>query len=76
MGIPNGVAAQALADAFGDLDERALIRKALEKKLRGGQRTIASRQEYARVFQALVRQGFSPATITLVLRAHRKGGGP
>ena len=26
---------QALADVFGDLDERSLIRKALEKKLRG-----------------------------------------
>ena len=73
IGIPADVATQALADAFGDLDERSLIRKALHKKLRAGQKTIATRQEYARVFQFLVRQGFSAAVITNVLRAYRKG---
>ena len=73
IGIPADVATQALADAFGDLDERSLIRKALHKKLRAGQKTISTRQEYARVFQFLVRQGFSAAVITNVLRAYRKG---
>jgi regulatory protein len=75
MGIEKEVAAQALAEAFGEVDERALIAKALEKKLRGN-RKIASPAEYARVFQFLMRQGFSPATVTAVLRRHRKGTDP
>ena len=74
MGIEKEVAAQALADAFGEVDERALIIKALEKKLRGNQK-IATPAEYARVFQYLMRQGFSPGTVTAVLRSRRKGGG-
>jgi regulatory protein len=73
MGIDKEVAAQALAEAFGDVDERALIDKALQKKLRGKQK-IATPAEYARVFQFLMRQGFSPATVTAVLRRHRGGG--
>ena len=73
MGIEEEIAAQALAEAFGEVDERSLIAKALEKKLRGNKQ-IASPAEYARVFQFLMRQGFSPATVTAVLRSRRKGG--
>jgi regulatory protein len=73
LGIEKEVAAQALADAFGDVDERALITKALQKKVRHNQK-IATPAEYARVFQYLMRQGFSPGTVTAVLRRHRKGG--
>jgi regulatory protein len=75
MGIEKDVSARALAEAFGDVDERALIDKALQKKLRGKQK-IATPAEYARVFQFLMRQGFSPATVTAVLRRHRKGSDP
>jgi regulatory protein len=75
MGIPKEVAAEALAEAFGEVDERTLIAKALQKKLRGHQK-IATPAEYARVFQFLMRQGFSPATVTAVLRRHRKGADP
>jgi regulatory protein len=75
IGIPKDVAAQALADAFGEIDENALVLKALQKKLRGGQK-IATPAEYARLFGHLMRQGFSPATITAVLRRHRKGSDP
>jgi regulatory protein len=74
MGIAKEIAAEALAEAFGEVDERALITKALQKKLRGNQK-IATPAEYARVFQYLMRQGFSPATVTAVLRSRRKGGG-
>ena len=35
MGIDKDVAAGALAEAFGEVDERSLIAKALQKKLRG-----------------------------------------
>jgi regulatory protein len=73
MGIEKEVAVAALAEAFGEVDERSLIAKALEKKLRGNQK-IATPAEYARLFQYLMRQGFSPATVTSVLRSRRKGG--
>ncbi len=71
MGIENDVAAEALAEAFGAVDERALIARALKKKLRGGVK-IMSPAEYARVYQFLMRQGFSPAAVSSVLRVHRK----
>ena len=35
MGIANEIVAAALAEVFGDLDERTLIAQALQKKLRG-----------------------------------------
>ena len=73
MGISRDVAAEALADAFGEVDERTLIAKALQKKLRSNQQ-ISTAAEHARVFQFLMRQGFSPASVTAVLRARRKGG--
>lgn len=71
MGIDDDVAGAALAEAFGDVDERALVRDAIRKKLRGKQ--ITTRQEYARVFQFLMRQGFSSGVVTTALRAHRRG---
>jgi regulatory protein len=75
MGIAKEIAAGALAEAFGEVDERTLIAKALQKKLRNNQK-IATPAEYARVFQFLMRQGFSPAGVTAVLRRHRKGSDP
>jgi len=74
MGIDGEVAAAALAEAFGDVDERAMIRDAMRKKLRGKKITTAA--DYARVFQFLVRQGFSPATVTAALRLERRGRAP
>ena len=75
MGIAKDVAGEALAEAFGEVDERALIAKALQKKLRGRAR-LASPAEFARVYQFLMRQGFSPAAVSAALRAHRKGVDP
>jgi regulatory protein len=72
MGIGKEVAAEALAEVFGDLDERALIAKALQKKLRGRPR-IASPAENARLYQYLMRQGFSPAGIVAALRQLGRG---
>jgi regulatory protein len=67
MGIATEVVAAALADVFGELDERALIARALQKKLRGRPR-IASPAEHARLYQYLMRQGFSPAATIAALR--------
>jgi regulatory protein len=72
IGIDKAVASEALAAAFGDVDERALVRTALQKKLRGRTK-IETPAEYARVYQFLMRQGFSPATVTAALRQYRRG---
>jgi SOS response regulatory protein OraA/RecX len=67
MGITRDVAAEAVADVFGDLDERTMIARALQKKLRGKPR-ISSPAEHARLYQFLMRQGFSPAGVVAALR--------
>ena len=72
MGIEKDVAATALAEAFGEVDERALIAAALQKKLRGKPK-IASPADYARLYQYLMRQGFSPAAVNAALRVYRRG---
>ena len=70
MGIARDVAAEALAETFADTDERALISKAIQKKLRGsgGSPRKLSTQERARLYQFLMRQGFTPAGISAALR--------
>ena len=75
MGIDKDVASQALAEAFADVDERSMIAQALEKKLRG-KKKIASAADYARVYQFLMRQGFSPGAVASALRAYRTGVDP
>jgi regulatory protein len=75
MGIDKDVASEALAEAFGDVDERSMIGKAIDKKLRG-KKKITTAADYARVYQFLMRQGFSPAGVTAALRAYRRGIDP
>jgi len=72
MGIDAEVAKEALAEAFGAVDERAMVARALKKKLRGKTK-ITTPAEYARVYQFLMRQGFSPAAVTAALRPYRRG---
>ncbi|CAN5706230.1 recombination regulator RecX [soil metagenome] len=71
MGIAREIAGEAIADVFGDVDERALIEKAIQKKLRGGKKLVTM-QERARVYQFLMRQGFTPAAVSAAMR--RFGG--
>jgi len=70
MGIDAETAGAAVAEAFGGTDERAQVRKALAKKLRG--KRIATQADYARAFQYLMRQGFPPDVVTAVLRESRR----
>jgi regulatory protein len=72
MGIAKEIAAEAVGDVFGDMDERALIGKAIQKKLRGRAK-VSTPQERARLYQHLMRQGFTPAAIVAALR--RLAGG-
>ena len=67
MGISQETASAAVADVFGELDERALIARALQKKLRGRPR-MTDAAEQARLYQYLRRQGFTPAGVVAALR--------
>ena len=66
IGITREVARGAVADALGDVDEEARIDAALRKKLRG--KTITTRQDRARLYNFLVRQGFSGEAASAALR--------
>jgi regulatory protein len=70
MGIAKQTASEAVAEAFADVDERSLIAKAIQKKLRG-KRKLANAAEHARLYQYLMRQGFTPAAIAAALRRFR-----
>ena len=72
MGIDRDIVAQAVGEVFGDLDERALLERAIQKKLRGG-RKVVTRQERARLYQFLMRQGFTPGAVSAAMR--RLGAG-
>jgi regulatory protein len=72
MGIAGDVAAEALGEVFGELDERALIARALQKKTRG-RPPSTDPGEYSRLYQYLMRQGFSPAGVVAALRKFRGG---
>ena len=74
MGIVKETASAAVAEVFGDLDERTLIARALQKKLRGNPR-ISTPAERARLYQYLMRQGFGPAGIAAALRKLGGRGG-
>ena len=71
-GIPRDVAAAALAEVFGDADERAMVARAIQKRLRG-RTTVKDRAESARLYQYLMRQGFTPAAVMAALRKLRSG---
>jgi Uncharacterized protein conserved in bacteria len=67
MGVARETATEAITEVFADVDERALIAKALRKKMRGKTR-ISNAAEHARLYQYLMRQGFTPAGIVAALK--------
>jgi regulatory protein len=73
-GVAKGVAAEAVGDVFGDKDERSLVTRALQKKLRHRAGRPLDAAEKGRLYQYLMRQGFTPAVIVDSLRKLR--GGP
>ena len=75
MGVAREIATEAVTEVFADVDERALIAKALQKKMRGKSR-ISDAREHARLYQFLMRQGFTPAGIVAALRKLGGANGP
>ena len=72
MGIAASVIAEALGEVFGELDERTLIARALQKKLRGGDKATDAKGQ-VRLYQYLMRQGFTPAGVAAALQRLRGG---
>jgi regulatory protein len=73
-GVTREIAAEAIGEIFGDKDERTLVTRAVQKKLRGKARP-ANAAEHARLYQHLMRQGFTSDVVVSVLRKLRPGGG-
>ena len=66
-GIAKESAATAVAEVLANTDERALVAKAIQKRLRGGRRP-SDRAGLARLYQYLMRQGFTPGAVSAALR--------
>ena len=71
LGIARDVAAAALADIYGELDERSLVARAVQKKLRGRAKP-STPADFARIYQHLLRQGFSPSAASAEVRRLRR----
>jgi regulatory protein len=67
LGVDRDTAREAVASAFADVDQDAMIRAALERRLRGGP-IPADRAARARLFAWLLRQGFDGDRVARVLK--------
>ena len=74
LGIDPGLAAQAVDEVFAAVDENALLERALARRLRGPAARITDPSHYRRLYQQLVRQGFSPSAVSRALRARARSG--
>jgi regulatory protein len=66
-GLSEEVAERAIAEAFEDVDEDALLRARIEGRL-GGRDAPLDTRERARLYRYLLRQGFGHAQIMAALR--------
>ena len=66
LGIDPAVAERALALVFAEVDEAAVLERAIARRVRGPVRT---RAELRRLHQALVRQGFARDEVAAALLA-------
>ncbi|MFN2443993.1 MAG: regulatory protein RecX [Vicinamibacterales bacterium] len=73
LGIDASLAAEAVDEVFGELNETALLDRALERRLKGTAPASLDRAAIARIVRGLLGQGFQAAAIFRRLRAH---GGP
>jgi SOS response regulatory protein OraA/RecX len=69
LGIDRETARGAIDEVLGDVDEHTLIERALARRLRG---PITSRAEFRRLYQYLVRQGFSTGLAVTALKTRAR----
>ncbi len=67
LGIDRETARAAVADVFADVNERDLLVRALERRLRHGA-DLTSATVQARLMRYLVGQGFDPSQVTALVR--------
>jgi regulatory protein len=73
LGIADDVAREAVAAAFEDVDEDALIERAVARRLRGRPAAGLDRTSTRKLVAALVRQGFAaPAVLAWLGRQTRR----
>jgi regulatory protein len=68
LGISTEIAADAVDEVFGSLDESALLVRALSRRLRGPSPSIRDQAHFRRLYQQLIRQGFQPSAVIAALR--------
>ena len=73
-GVDQETASRAVAEVFEDRDERTLVNRAVQKKLRGRPRPTTP-AELARLYQHLMRKGFTPAVVSAAIRRLRGNDG-
>jgi len=73
MGISPDLAAEAVDEVFGALDESALLARAISRRLRGPSAAIEGPAHFRRLYQQLVRQGFAPSAVISALKARSRG---
>jgi regulatory protein len=74
LGVSSEVAATAVSEVFGELNEAALLDRAIERRLKGTPVVSLDARGRARLIRQLITQGFEPAVVFARLR--RKGGDP
>ena len=67
LGIDAATARRAVTAVFDEVDEESVLARAIAKRLDG---PIRSRVQFRRLYQALLRQGFSPDRIAAMLLSH------
>jgi regulatory protein len=68
LGVSSDIAAAAVAEVFGELDEAALLDRAVEKRLKGTVVGALDARGKARLVRQLVAQGFEPGAVFARLR--------
>ena len=71
IGIDAETARHAVDAVFEEVEEDALLARALARRLKPPDRPVAPPAEYRRLFAALVRQGFAPAAVRKALDERR-----
>ncbi len=69
-GIAPALVKQAVDNAFGEVDDAALLQAALGRRLRGD-RSITDQREFQRLYRYLTAQGFESDRILKALNARR-----
>ena len=71
LGVDADVAASAVHEIFAEVDERALIDRAIDKRLRGASPATLDRAGKARLVRQLVAQGFDASSVLARLDRRR-----